>query len=444
MNPELRDLTRHYTRLLQDYLDGRGEAALQEAYDLGRQALARGLGVHDIATIQHRVLVKALMKLRNREDIARILRGVGKLDVESLLAFEMSHRRSQEVNAALRESEERYRDLVDTARDVIFTLSADGKIKTLNPAFESITGWSRSEWVGRDFGPLVHPDDMARAAELHGVVMTGQAPPLFELRILGKSGAYIPGEFVATPLLEDAQTVGVLGVARDITDRRRAEEALRHLNETLEEEIKRIAHALHDEAGQLLASVHIRLAEIARDLPAHGAERLDDVRGLLVKIEEQLRHMSHELRPTILDDLGLRPAIEFLADGVARRTGLQITIEGSPGKRLSSATETALYRVVQEALTNVTKHAQATSASIAFMRSERVLICAIRDDGVGFDIPSVLARRGARGLGLTGIQERLNAVGGTLSIVATPRNGTQLIISVPVEGESAESNPARR
>lgn len=444
MNRDLRDLTRHYRRLLHDYLNGRGEAALQEAYDLGRQALAQGLGVHDIATIQHRAVVKALMKLRDREDTARVLRAAGRLDVESVLPFEMSHRRSQEVNAALRESEERYRGLVDTARDVIFTLSADGKIKTLNPAFESITGWSRSEWIGRDFGPLVHPDDMSRAAELYRVVLAGQAPPLFELRILGKSGAYIPGEFVATPVIHDTRPIGVLGVARDVTDRRRAEEALRHLNETLEEEIKRIAHALHDEAGQLLASVHIRLAEIARDLPAHSAQRLEDVRGLLDKIEEQLRHMSHELRPTILDDLGLRPAIEFLADGVTRRTGLQITIEGSPGKRLAPAIETALYRVAQEALTNVTKHAQATSATIAFIRSERLLICAIRDDGVGFDMPSVLARRGARGLGLTGIQERLNAVGGTLSIVATPRNGTQLILSVPLEGESAEPNPSRR
>src|SRR3989441_6955083 len=92
-------------------------------------------------------------------------------------------------------------------------------------------------------------------------------------------------------------------------------------------------HALNDEAGQLVASVHIGLAEVARDLPPHTSRRLDDVRGLLTKIEEQLRHLSHELRPTILDDLGLHPAIEFLADGVSRRTGLQITVEGAPGKR---------------------------------------------------------------------------------------------------------------
>ncbi len=444
MSPELRELTQRYARALQDYLAGRGEAALQEAYDLGRLALVQGLGVHDLATIQHRTLLNALLRVRTRQESSRTLRAAGKFFVESLLPFEMSHRRSQEVNAALRESEQRYRSLVDTARDVIYTLSADGTIKSLNPAFETITGWSCTEWIGKNFSPLVHPDDLPRALELLRAVLEGRVPPLFELGILAKSGAWVPGEFVATPLVQDAKIVGVLGVARDITDRKRAEEALRHVNEALEEEVKRIAHALHDEAGQLLASVHIGLADVARDLPPHAAQRLEDVRGLLDKIEEQLRHLSHELRPTILDDLGLGPALEFLAEGVSRRTGLQIVVEGSPGKRLPAPTETALYRIVQEALTNVTKHAQATRVSITFVRSGRLLRCAVRDDGVGFDVPTVLTRRGSRGLGLTSIQERLHAVGGTLDIIATPRGGTQLIISVTVEADGGESDSPRR
>jgi len=367
-----------------------------------------------------------------------------KLFVESLLPFEMSHRRVQEVNTALRESEQRYRNLVDTARDVIYTLSIDGKIKSLNPVFETITGWLRAEWIGKEFSPLVHPDDLPRAVTLLQVVLASRVPPTFELRIRAKSGAYIPGEFTATPQTQDGRVVGVLGVARDITDRKRAEEALRRLNEALEEEVKRIAHALHDEAGQLLASVHIGLADVARDLPPHTSRRLDDVRGLLTKIEEQLRHLSHELRPTILDDLGLQPAIEFLADGVSRRTGLQIVVEGAPGKRMPAPTETALYRIVQEALTNVTKHAQASHVTIRFVRDGRLLRCSIHDNGTGFDVLAVQARRGVRGLGLIGIQERLNAVGGTLNVASAPGKGAELIISVPVEAGGADADPPRR
>src|SRR2546430_11677936 len=177
----------------------------------------------------------------------------------------MSHRRIQDVNTALRESEQRYRNLVDTARDVIYTLSPDGKIKSLSPVFETITGWSRAEWIGREFLPLIHSDDLPRAATHIKAVLDGRVPPTFELRVLTKSGAYVPGGFMATPLIQDTQLVGVLGVAPDITDRKRAAEALRGLNEALEEEVKRIAHALHDEAGQLLASVHIGLADVVRD-----------------------------------------------------------------------------------------------------------------------------------------------------------------------------------
>ena len=438
MNPELRSLAKRYAQALQEYVAGRGEAALQEACDLGRQALSDGVGVHDMAAIQHRALVRSLMRVRTREESSSTLRTASRFIVESLLPFEKSHRKSQEVNSALRESEERYRSVVDTARDIIYTLTPDGKIMSLNPVFETVTGWSRTEWIGKDYVPLVDPDDRPRAAEIFQAVLKGQVPPIFELGVRAKSGFTIPSEFVATPLARGSRIVGVLGIARDITDRKRAERALRHLNEALEEEVKRIAHALHDEAGQLLASVHIGLADVARDLPAPAAKRLEDVRGLLDKIEEQLRHLSHELRPTILDDLGLGPALEFLADGVSKRTGLSIAVEGSPGKRLPAPTETALYRIVQEALTNVTKHAQATRVYIKFMRNRRLLRGVIRDDGVGFDVPTVLTRRGSRGLGLTGIRERLHAVGGTLDIIATPRGGTQLILTVPVETDNAE------
>ena len=214
---------------------------------------------------------------------------------------------------------------------------------------------------------------------------------------------------------------------------REANVALRHLNEMLEEEAKRIAHALHDEAGQLLASVHLALEEVARELPPPAGDRLQKVRGLLDQIEVQLRRLSHELRPTILDDLGLLPALEFLSTGISARTRVLIRLEGSLQERLPHVIETALYRIVQEALTNVTKHAQATLVTVCLQREDQLVRCVIRDDGIGCDPAVVLGPRVDRGLGFVGIQERLNSLRGRLQIVSFPGRGMELHITIPLE-----------
>jgi signal transduction histidine kinase len=204
-----------------------------------------------------------------------------------------------------------------------------------------------------------------------------------------------------------------------------------------EEEAKRIAHQLHDEAGQITASIHLALAEIGRELPDPGRERLREVTGYLDDIEDRLRRLSHELRPTILDDLGLRPALEFLAEGFTSRTGIPIRVEGTTEGRVDPLVETAIYRVVQEALTNIARHSAASGASIRLRHEHDRLRCTIRDDGVGFDT-TLLRRRGAgrSGLGLLGMRERLDALGGRVQIRSTPGGGTELAFAVPLAGGS--------
>lgn len=214
-----------------------------------------------------------------------------------------------------------------------------------------------------------------------------------------------------------------------------AVKALRQLNETLEEEIKRIAYAVHDEAGQLLVAVHLALADVSRDLPKPQEEQLARVEQLLNQVEIQLRRYSHELRPTILDDLGWIPAIRFLAESVAKRANLPIQIKAAVSGRLASAVEIALYRVVQEALTNATKHARATRVSIQIRRAGQLLQCSIEDDGEGFDVHAIHSDPRKKGLGLIGMQERMNAIGGTLSIDSAPGRGTKLLIRVPARQE---------
>lgn len=294
-----------YTAALHDAIAGMGESSLQQAYELGRRALADGLGVLDMAAMYHKALAAGLPRHSTPEETALMLQAGASFFAESLSPFEMTHRGFRETNIALR-----------------------------------------------------------------------------------------------------------------------------HLNQTLEQEIKRIAHTLHDEAGQLLASVYLALEEMAGNLPP-AREHLLKVKGLLDLIEGQLRRLSHELRPTILDDLGLLSALKFLAEGVAARTGLLITVEGDSELSLSPLLSTTLYRIVQEAFTNVARHAKATEVNVTIQHELKALRCSIKDNGIGFDVSSLSVRIGERGLGMIGIRERLNSVGGSLSLVSTLGQGTELVIAIP-------------
>ena len=211
--------------------------------------------------------------------------------------------------------------------------------------------------------------------------------------------------------------------------------ALRHLNEKLEAEARRIAHALHDEAGQLLVTVHFALEDLARDLSPDFAPRLQEVRRRLTEVEQQLRRLSHELLPPMLDDVGLVPALDFMAEGVSKRSGVSIEVHGRIPKRLPPMTEIALYRTVQEALTNAAKHAKASRVTVTLEHQHHdnltTVVCSVKDDGQGFEKAAGSTVVARRGLGLLGIEERIKALGGSVDIKSAPGLGTELLINVP-------------
>ncbi len=230
-------------------------------------------------------------------------------------------------------------------------------------------------------------------------------------------------------LVEVGPGMGVVGAERN-AERRRSEEALRRMNQTLEEETKRLAHEVHDEAGQLIATAQLALADAALEMPASSREGVAKVSRVLDEVADQLRRLAHELRPTVLDDLGLLSALEFLSQGVIKRTGLDVRVEGSTAGRLDPIIETTLYRVVQEAVLNVVKHARARSVIIRVEHGPTHIRCSIRDDGVGFDAGG--QPKGPRGLGLLGIGHRVETLGGRLEIRTRPGQGTTLVVGIPV------------
>jgi signal transduction histidine kinase len=205
--------------------------------------------------------------------------------------------------------------------------------------------------------------------------------------------------------------------------------ALRQRNDHMEEQVRRIAHEIHDSSAQFLASVHTELERAKEVAPGELVPRLQRLHTLLNQVEVDLRRFAQELRPTILDDLGLVPALHELARSLGRN-GVIVTVDG-PDERFPSAIELALYRTVQEALAGAGRHDRVRRVKVKIESSENEIRCSIADDGSGISGRSSASQRG---LGLFGIRERLAALGGTLvSENRSDSHGTRLLASIPLE-----------
>lgn len=351
------------------------------------------------------------------------------------------------AKAALRESEERYRALVEAAPDVIYVIAADGTLTSLNPAFEEISGWPRANWIGKPFLPLVDPEDLALANETLQQVLGGETPPVHRLRILSRTGDYLFGEFTSTPYVEQGRIVGVLGIARNITKRTRAEEELRasreqlraltvHLQTVREEERIRIARAVHDELGQELTGLKMDLRWLE-----HGLEDFRDPRAspLLEKTMaatdlvdttiKTVQRIAADLRPAVLDKLGLVAAVRREASQFQQHSGIACRLTGPDlDPQLPEPTAIACFRFFQEAMTNVVRHAEATAVEVDFQTPPDGFVLEVRDNGKG--ISTGLAEN-AGSLGLLGMRERARALGGELTVEPRAMGGTLVRLWIP-------------
>jgi signal transduction histidine kinase len=201
-------------------------------------------------------------------------------------------------------------------------------------------------------------------------------------------------------------------------------EAVRALLQGQETERKRLARELHDETGQALASIRLGLKELEAQV---GADALSTIRDLVGSALDDVRRLTVELRPPALDDYGVAAALERLRSVVAERSGLEIHLTVHSALKLAPEQETALYRIVQEALTNIVKHAEASSVSIVLADAGSSVRVLIEDDGKGFDETQV--REGA--LGLVGMRERVALLGGRLEVQSSPGEGTTLVAEIP-------------
>jgi signal transduction histidine kinase len=217
--------------------------------------------------------------------------------------------------------------------------------------------------------------------------------------------------------------------------RKRLQRLAQKIFSTQEEERQRVARALHDEAGQALTGLKITLEMVRDELPAaHSArEKLSEAIKLAESTMGQIRDLAHDLRPAALDNLGLNTTLRSFCRDFAKRTHLQIEYRGTEASPLPDAVEICLYRLLQEALTNVARHAAAERVTVTLRRDDATVSLSVKDDGRGFDVAAVMeAAQGEHGIGLSGMTERVESVGGQLVIESEPGAGTRLVAWIPL------------
>jgi PAS domain S-box-containing protein len=395
------------------------------------------------------VHVGSLQARRFSEDEVRMLRLVA-----DRIAVAIGHARLYEAERRARSeaetAERRFRLLVDGVGDyALYMLDADGRVVNWNAGAERLKGYSAAEIVGRHFSVFYTPEDVARGAPAEALSRAAASGLHEEERWrVRRDGLRFWGDVVITALRDDeGRLVGFATLTHDLTERRREAEVRARLLEQVisaqEDEQRRIARELHDATGQSLTSLLVRL-RVLEDAAALEEARAGarELRAITARALDEVRQLARGLRPIALDELGLAAALEQQAAEFARVRGIRVEVEvrGVEAGRLPPAVETALYRIVQEALTNAAKHAAAQTVSIVIRRQGPAVQAIVADDGCGFDVKTALGASGSRaGLGLHGMRERAASLSGSVTIESTPGEGTTIYALIPLANFGAVS-----
>ncbi len=352
----------------------------------------------------------------------------------------------KQVELALRESEARYRNLLEVA-PVGIAVHSGGRVVFTNPAGQRLLGAETEEQlIGKPILEIIHPStSKAAQARIQRMLAGEQGLYPVEDIFLRLDGTPVNVEVMATALNYQGKPA-VQVIVTDITERKRAQEELRLHRDRLADLSRRLVEAhenaqraigreLHDQIGQMLTALKLTI-EIAPKLPSDlAAKKMSGAQELLDELMTRVSNLSLELRPSMLDDLGLIPALLWHVNRYKEQTGIEVDFKhsGVEGRRFDSELETTAYRIVQEALTNVARHARATHVRLEVRLEVHKIEIYIEDDGAGFDAEGALAKH----RGLSAMQERAQLVGGEFDIKSGNDQGTRIRICLPLLEENS-------
>jgi len=379
---------------------------------------------------------------------------IGGLSITLIHMRRVWHRQRQKlrgIRVALRSSQESYEELFTNASDAIWVHDLDGKIVIANRACQKVSGYSPYELIGKNVAQFMSREALVIAREIRTKLMKGQAiDQRYDQRIIKKDGTEAIVELFTRLIRADGKPIGFQNIARDVTEERRLRDNLRlQIHKTLmaqEEERKRIARELHDDIAQsillLSRQIDILISKSDSRIPKSSITELERIENIANDAYKSLQRYARDLRPSILDQMGLIAALNWLTEELGKELRIKTSVKSHKLPPLPSEVELAMFRIAQETLNNIRKHAEASSVDITVQITTNNLKMSITDNGKGFSTSRLtgdLAKEGK--LGVLGMEERARLIGGSLQIKSEPGKGTTVIARAPIWTRQKELVP---
>ena len=340
--------------------------------------------------------------------------------------------------------------IVDSSDDAIVSKRLDGTITSWNRSAERLFGYSADEAIGQHITLVVPPDRRQEEVGILEKLRRGERVDHFETVRLRKNGTRFDVSLTISPVKDPTgRLVGASKVARDISERKRAEQTHKEaelsarLLQVQDEERRRIARELHDGVGQLLSAVGMNVSQILTEkgkLSPAAVRSAEDMRFSIERASAEIRTVSYLLHPPMLDEIGLPTALRWYVDGFAERSKMKLTVEvASDFPRLVQDCELSLFRIAQECLTNIHRHSGSFTAFVRLSCVDEKVELEIRDEGKGInqEIQSKINSGASVGVGFRGMQERVRLIGGKLTVHPNPSgNGTSVLVTLPLNEEA--------